>query len=93
MLAWKTGQALATTTRMSMKPCEARRKCEFLLAMRELLKATEQRVGLIHDPEIQSQSRAGRMQACETGQALATTRRMSMKFREGGIKMSRRQKQ
>ena len=93
MLAWKTGQALATTTRMSMKPCEARRKCEFLLAMRELLKATEQRVGLIHDPEIQSQSRAGRMLAWKTGQALATTTRMSMKFRKGGTRMSRRQKQ
>ena len=27
------------------------------------------------------------MLACETGQALATTTRMSMKFREGGTRM------
>lgn len=33
------------------------------------------------------------MLACETGDALATTTRMSMKFREGGTRMSRRQKQ
>ena len=93
MPACETGDALATTTRMSMKFREGGTEMRILVAMRELLKATEQRVGLIHDPEIQSQSRAGRMQACETGQALATTRRMSMKFREGGTRISRRQKQ
>ncbi len=93
MLACETGHALATTTRMSMKFREGGTEMRILVAMRELLKATEQRVGLIHDQEIQSQSRAGRMLACEPGDALATTTRMSMKFREGGTRMSRRQKQ
>ncbi len=46
MLACKSGHALATTTEMSVEPCEARREREFLLAMRELPKATEQRVDL-----------------------------------------------
>ena len=87
MPACETGDALATTTRMSMKFREGGTEMRILVAMRELLKATEQRVGLIHDPEVQPQSRAGRMLAWKTGHALATTTRMSMKFREGGTRM------
>jgi hypothetical protein len=82
MLACATGDALATTTRMSMKFREGGTEMRILVAMRELLKATEQRVGLIHDPEVQSQSRAGRMLACETGDALATTTGMSRRQKQ-----------
>ena len=47
-LADQEAYAPETTTEMSMAPCAERRECEFLLAMQELLKATEQREGLIH---------------------------------------------
>jgi hypothetical protein len=74
MLACRSGHALATTTGMSVEPCEARREREFLLAMRELLKATKQRVDLCTNRRKQQR----RMLACRSGHALATTTGMSV---------------